>query len=89
MKKDFMEQIVDLLAADKLAEVYEKDEEYRKRLKEDNLLYGKLKDALTNEQAELLEEYFTSALSSSSRKETLAYTQGMKDLLSFLKYLSK
>ena len=84
-----MEQIVNLIVADKLAEVYEKDEDYQNRLKEDDLIYRKLKDALTDEQVELLEEYFTSALSLSARKETLAYTQGMKDLLSFLKYLSK
>ena len=43
---DFIEELLNLFAVDRLAEVYVKDEEYQKRLKEEDLIYQKLSENL-------------------------------------------
>lgn len=85
---DIMEQLLNPFVVDRLAEIYTKDEEYQNRLKEEDLIYQKLLDKLTDEQAEELEQYFVATTATAARKETLTYTQGMKDLLALLKALS-
>lgn len=86
---DFMEQLLNPFIVDRLAEVYANDSEYQKRLKEEDLIYQKLLDEVTETQAEELEQYFIATSSTAARKETLTYIQGMKDLLTLLKTLSK
>lgn len=86
---DYMEKIVNPFVTEKLGEIYQKDEEYQKRLKEEDLIYQKLLDELTEKQAEELEQYFIATTATAARKETLTYTQGMKDLLALLRALSK
>ncbi len=86
---DFMEELLNLFVVDRLAEVYVKDEEYQKRLKEEDLIYQKLSGELLNEQAKDLERYFEATSSTAARKETLTYIQGMKDLFALLKALTK
>lgn len=85
---DFMEHLLNPFIVDRLAEIYAKDEEYQKRLKEEDLIYQKLLEELTDEQAEELKQYFIAVSSTAARKETLTYAQGMKDLLALLKTLS-
>ncbi len=87
-KFDIMEQLLNPFVVDRLADIYTKDEEYQNRLKEEDLIYQKLLDKLTDEQAEELEQYFVATTKTAARKETLTYTQGMKDLLALLKSLS-
>lgn len=88
LKEDFLEQLVNSFVVDRLADVYAKDKEYQKRLKDEDLIYQKLLDELTEEQAEELEQYFVATAATAARKETLTYTQGMKDLLALLRTLS-
>lgn len=85
---DFMEQIVNPFVTEKLGEIYQKDEEYQKRRKEEDLIFESLSEELTFEQAEKLEQYFAATIATAARKETLTYTQGMKDLFALLKALS-
>lgn len=87
-KFDIMEQLLNPFVVDRLADIYTKDEEYQNRLKEEDLIYQKLLDKLTDEQAEELEQYFVATTTTAARKEMLTYTQGMKDLLALLKSLS-
>lgn len=75
-----LEEFVNPCVIDKLAEVYAKDETYQKLLKADDEIYEKLTEELSDEQAELLEQYFKSTVESASRKEKLTYMQGMKDM---------
>lgn len=86
---DFMEELLEPFVVDRLAEVYVKDEEYQKRLKEEDLIYQKLSNELPDEQAEELEHYFEATSFTEARKETLTYIQGMKDLFALLKALTK
>ena len=86
--EDFLEQLLNPLVIDRLAEVYTKDEEYQKRLKNEEMIYQKLLNELADKQAEELEQYFEAITATAARKETLTYTQGMKDLLALLKNLS-
>lgn len=88
-EQDFMEQLLNPFVTDRLAEVYANDSEYQNLIKEEDLIYQKLSDELPDEQADELERYFEAISSTSSRKETLTYIQGMKDLLTFLRMLSK
>lgn len=88
-KEDLMEELLNPFVVDRLADVYSKDEEHQKRLKEEDLIYQKLSEELSDGQAEELEQYFIATSSTASRKETLTYIQGMKDLLKLLETLSK
>ena len=58
------------------------------RLKAENSIYEQLNETLSEKQAEELEQYLIAANEAAARKETLAYIQGMKDLLALLKTLS-
>ena len=71
---DFMEQLLNPFVVDRLVEVYKKDEDYQNRLKED-LIYQKLSDELSDEQAEELLQYFEATNSTTVRKEMLTYIQ--------------
>lgn len=51
---------------------------YQNPIKEEDLIYQKLSDELPDEQAGQLERYFEAVSSTSFRKETLTYVQGMK-----------
>ena len=51
---------------------------YQNLIKEEDLVYQKLSDELPDEQAGQLERYFEAVSSTSFRKETLTYVQGMK-----------
>jgi hypothetical protein len=51
---------------------------YQNLIKEEDLIYQKLSDELPDEQAGQLERYFEAVSSTSFRKETLTYVQGMK-----------
>ena len=51
---DFMEELLEPFVVDRLAEVYVKDEEYQKRLKEEDLIYQKLSNELPAARKEIL-----------------------------------
>jgi hypothetical protein len=87
--EDYLEQQLYSLVADRLANTYQKDEEYQKLLKEEQLIYEKLCKKLSNEDAAELQKYFMAATSTAAKKENLAYERGMRDLFALFKYLSK
>ncbi len=87
--ENFLVQLLHPLAADRLADIYQKDEEAQRLLKEEQLIYEKLYAKLPNEESEELRQYFMAASSTAARKENLAYEQGMRDLLALFKYLSE
>lgn len=74
---------------EELAAVYAKDETYSELLKEADLIYDKLSEELSDEQAETLEQYFEAIVAASARRETLTYIEGMKNLFSLFQALSK
>lgn len=79
--EDFnIEELVSPYIIENLGEVYRKDGKYQNLLKEEDLLYEKLSEELTDEQVEESEKYFEAAVAAASRKEILAYIQGMKDM---------
>jgi len=88
--KDFdLEKLVNPCVIEKLAEVYQKDETYQQLLKEEDILYEKLSEELSDKQADELEKYFEATTATSARKEILTYIQGMKDLFALFGALSK
>ena len=75
-----LEEFVNPCVVEKLAAAYEKDETYMKLLKESDLIYDKLLEDLSDEQAELLEQYFEATVATTARRDTLTYIQGMKNM---------
>lgn len=87
--ENFLDQLLHIFVTDRLAEIYQKDKEYQRLLQEEQILYEQLCAKLSDEASEELHLYFMAACSTSARKESLTYQQGMRDLLALFKYLSK
>lgn len=85
----FFEQLLNDFVLDRLAHVYEADDEYNELLEKEKIIYGNLECGLTAEQIEKLTDYLVAINSTSSRKEMLMYRQGIKDCISFIKYFLK
>lgn len=75
-----LEEFVNPCVVEKLAAVYEKDETYQELLKQADSIYDMLLEDLSDEQAKLLEEYFEATVATTSRRDTLTYIQGMKNM---------
>ncbi len=85
---DLLAQTIHPFIAERLGKIHAGDDEYQMRLKAENSIYEQLNETLSEKQAEELEQYLIAANEAAARKETLAYIQGMKDLLALLKTLS-
>ncbi|MDE7313671.1 MAG: hypothetical protein K2N87_18945 [Eubacterium sp.] len=75
-----VEQLVSECVIEKLGEIYQKDEEYKRLLKEEEFIYEKLSNKLMEEQTEELKHYLEAVNATSARRDRLAYIQGMKDM---------
>lgn len=71
-----IEEFINSYIVEKLAQTYEKDETYMKLLKEADLIYEKLSEELTDDQADLLEKYFEATVVTTARRDTLTYIEG-------------
>lgn len=81
-------ELIQSYLVDRMRRKCQNNEEYLEAMKKEEGLYERLSDKLTDEQAEELEEYFTASNATFAIMERLAYIQGMKDIISLLKYLS-
>ena len=75
-----LEEFVNSFVVEKLAKTYKTDETYMKLLKEADLIYEKLSEELTDDQADLLEAYFEATVVTTARRDTLTYIEGMKNM---------
>lgn len=83
IKKSVLEQITRCLAG-RIEQSYMQNEKYKQCIKDADLIFEKLDDSLNDEQAELLENYFTANNAAVSLAKKLIYQQGMTDLLNLL-----
>lgn len=75
-----LEEFVNPYIVEKLTATYEKDETYMELLKQADSIYDKLLEDLTDDQAELLEQYFEATVATTARRDALTYIQGMKNM---------
>ena len=88
IKKEVLEQTIRYLAG-RIEKSYTQNEEYQHLIKAADLIFEELDDSLDDNQAELLENYFTANNAAVSLAKKLIYQQGMMDLLNFLVSPSK
>lgn len=69
---------------ERLNNVFSQDQGYKQAVQEENIVYGKLMEGLTENQQKLLEEYFNAVNVTVSVLEKLAYRQGIRDLAAIL-----
>ena len=88
LEKNVWEFIAPYLA-DKTGRTYTQNKEYKESVKAADLIFDKLDDSLSDQQAELLEEYFCANNATVAIMERLVYQQGMRDMLVLLTSILK
>ncbi len=76
---------LEVVFSERRGEAKRRSSKFRKYASEEEKLYAKLKEGMTEEQQELLEGYLAAVSSTQAVVETLSYKQGMTDILAFLK----
>lgn len=76
---------LEVVFSERRGEAKRRSSKFRKYASEEEKLYTKLKEGMTEEQRELLEGYLTAVSATQAVVETLSYKQGMTDMLAFLK----
>lgn len=72
---------------DRITESLAKNEDYLRSVEKEGETFDWLKNNLTGEALEKLNEYFNDVSSTAFYTQKLSYLQGMKDLFAFHKYL--
>ena len=88
LEKNVWEFIAPYLV-DRTGRTYTQSKEYQEAVKKADLIFEELDDSLSEQQAELLEQYFCANNASIAVMERLVYQQGMKDMLVLLISLLK
>ena len=88
MSGDFLEKITEVLLSERIGEKLKNDIQYKAAISEEQRLYELLNNDLNEEQQNILQNYFDAANTTSAIVESLAYKQGMKDLLSLFRSLT-
>ena len=78
MESAMMDRITDILA---------KNGDYKQSVEQEGKAFDWLKDNLSGEALDKLNEYFTAVCSTAYHTQKISYLQGMKDLLAFYEYL--
>lgn len=76
---------LEVVFSERRGEAKRRSSKFRKYASEEEKLYAKLKEGMTEEQQGLLEGYLAAVSSTQAVVETLSYKQGMTDMLAFLK----
>ncbi len=87
MKKDIFELFAPCIS-DHLQETVYQNDEYRKSVQESAKILEQLRKRLEPEGEKLLDDYFIAEGHTAALCEELVYTQGMKDLLALLSFLT-
>lgn len=81
---DFFEQL-EVVFSERRSEAFGRSKKFKEYLLEEEKLYTKLKEGMSDEQRKLFEGYLAAASATQATVESLSYKQGMIDLLAFLK----
>lgn len=76
---------LEVVFSERRGEAFGRSKKFKEYASQEEKLYAKLKEGMTEEQQELLEGYLAAVSSTQAVVETLSYKQGMTDMLAFLK----
>lgn len=76
---------LEVVFSERRGEAKRRSSKFRKYASEEEKLYTKLKEGMTEEQQQQFEEYLIAVTATQAVVETLSYKQGMTDMLAFLK----
>lgn len=88
MEENVLEFIAQALTENRIIDKVQQNEEYINAKEEETKTYDILISDLTDEQKQRLDSFIDSATWSAAIWERIAYQQGMKDFLAFLRSLS-
>lgn len=81
---DFFEQL-EVVFSERRSQALKQSSKFREYTLEEERLYTKFKEGMSDEQQKLFEGYLAAASATQATVESLSYKQGMIDLLAFLK----
>lgn len=70
---------LEMILSDRISIAYSKSEQYQKAISEEKELYERLETILTEQQQELLQQYFESVSATTAICEKISYVQGIRD----------
>lgn len=80
MNNEILELITQALTESRLNKIMDCDEEYQAAKIHELVAHDKLKETLTDQQKEMLDNFTTAAGETGANFERIVYQQGMKDL---------
>lgn len=81
---DFFEQL-EVVFSERRSEAFGRSKKFKEYASEEEKLYTKLKESLSDDQWKLFEGYLAAASATQATVERLSYKQGITDMLAFLK----
>lgn len=87
MEESVLELITQALTENRITDKVQDNEEYKRAKEEEHKAYDLLISDLTDEQKQRLDDFIGSTTWSGAVWEKMAYQQGMKDVLEFIKSL--
>lgn len=75
---------LEMIISDRISIAYNKSKQYQMAISKEKELYERLQNILTEQQQELLQQYFESVNATIAICEKVSYIQGIRDLMKFL-----
>ena len=88
MNNDMLEMLTHYLTEDRLNQIIEQDKEYQVARLHEREVHDRFEKTLTEEQAQLFNDFTIAASETEANIERIYYQQGMKDLFALFKVLS-
>lgn len=87
-----MDDLIEILVqfrAEHMSDILEQDEEYRAARLHEKKIHDQFEKTLTSEQVKMFDNFISATTETNANVERVFYQQGMKDLSSLFKSLSK
>ncbi len=88
MGNEILEMVIQCLTESRLNRIISSDEDYQTSKLHERVAYDKLKETLTEQQKELLDNFIAAANETHDNEEHIIYQQGMRDLYALLMALT-
>lgn len=75
---------LEMIMSDRISIAYSKSEQYQKAISKEKELYERLENILTEQQQELLQQYFESVSATTAICEKVSYVQGIRDFVKII-----
>lgn len=82
--KDSVLEDLSIMISDRLNEAFNQSEEYKEAVCAESDLYEQLKNGISEDNQQLLEQYFEAASATTAVCEAIAYRQALRDFFKVL-----